>query len=127
MADKPVTMHILDYPTNSDAAQRVLKERNSAHIIQLMQASDMNGDLIMPDKIMDHLQGAVVWMRFTVEMFTFCKTSVKATYITDIYSVKVVAPPGASTDIPQLSPKKVRAIYRKDPLTRRNKGKGKQD
>jgi hypothetical protein len=53
--DVVVTMDIKDYPITIDTAQNALHALANTHIMQLMQASDVDGKLIMPNEYMDTL------------------------------------------------------------------------
>ena len=127
-------MSVVDYPATSADAQRALETMVTSHVVQLMQANDVDGNLIAPADYQESLAGAVAWVRFTLQKFTFREgAGSKDTYVADVTSVRVIIPPSdpiplpsTSTASPVRSPKKRRVIYKTDPLTptRRAKGKG---
>jgi hypothetical protein len=97
-----------------------------------MQASDVNGKLIMPAEYMETLPTACSWVRFTLEKFQFCdkgNRQQRDTFIAEIDSIRAITRPKAvtaETMTPHSSPKKQRIIYRTDPLSpSKGKGKGK--
>ena len=130
-------MSILDYPVTDDIARNALQRMVSMHVVELMQANDADGKLIAPADYQDSLAGAVAWVRFTLQKYTFrdagAGSKPKDTFVADITSVRVIIPPSQpipssspSTESPVRSPKKRRVVYKTDPLTptRRAKGKG---
>jgi hypothetical protein len=64
-------MNIKDYPVTSDDARIALAQMEKTHTVQLMQANDIDGKLIMPADYLDKLPGAYAWVRFTLEKYTF--------------------------------------------------------
>jgi hypothetical protein len=64
-------MAIEDYPTTTDDARDALHDLISTHTVNLMQARDMDGNLIMPTDYATALCGACAWVRFTLEKFNF--------------------------------------------------------
>ena len=74
------------------------------HIIQLMQARDMEGKLIMPADYGATLRGACAWVRFTLDKFSFCIDNnwMRDTFVTDIVSVDVITKPKVVLEPPQV-------------------------
>ena len=129
-------MNIKDYPVTSDDAHIALAQMETTHTVQLMQANDIDGKLIMPADYIDKLAGACAWVRFTLEKYTFRNDDNRAkdTFVADIESIRLVvkADPTPLVDTPQGSPKKrkTRKVYKTgtDPFAAHRagkKGKGK--
>jgi hypothetical protein len=126
-------MDIKDYPTTTEDARAALQTMQSTHAVQLMQAHDIDGKLIMPADYVDKLRGACAWVRFTLEKFTFKLEDNRSrdTFVADIESIRVVKKSDIASETPQPSPsKKRKVIYKMDPLTAsgasKGKGKGKE-
>ena len=104
-----VTMAIKDYPTTTDDASVALHDLQSMHTVQLMQARDMDGKLIMPADYTESLRGTCAWVRFTLEKFTFRVDNagrMRDTFVADVVSLNVITKPEVVLDTPQPSPKK---------------------
>jgi hypothetical protein len=124
-----VTMPMEAYPTTTDDARYALRDLASTHTVNLMQARDMEGNLIMPADYATALRGACAWVRFTLEKFTFRaeQNRTRDTYVADIVTVNVITKPEVGIETPQPSPKKQRIIKYSDPLAAHRamkKGKG---
>ena len=122
-------MAIEDYPTTTDDARNALQGMTNTHAVNLMQARDIDGKLIMPADYANALRGACAWVRFTLEKFTFRSDNrVKDTYVADVVSVNVIIKPDIAIETPQPSPKKRKVVRNRDPLAAHRaskKGKGK--
>jgi hypothetical protein len=124
-----VTMPIIDYPTTTEDALEALYHLQSTHTVQLMQARDMDGKLIMPADYGAALRGACAWVRFTLEKFSFRvdNNRMRDTFVADIVTVNVITKPEIVVDTPQPSPKKRKVMPNRDPLAAHRaskKGKG---
>jgi hypothetical protein len=121
-------MAIEDYPTTTDDARYALHDLITTHTVNLMQARDVDGNLIMPADYATALRGACVWVRFTLEKFSFREQNRnRDTYVADIVSVNVITKPEVVIETPQPSPKKPRVVKYRDPLAAHRalkKGKG---
>jgi hypothetical protein len=127
-------MAIEDYPTTTDDVRDALHDLISTHIVNLMQARDMDGNLIMPTDYATALRGACAWVRFTLEKFKFRaeQNRTRDTYVADVVSVNVITKPEVIIETPQPSPKKQRVVKCKNPLAahralKKGKGKGRAE
>jgi hypothetical protein len=122
-------MAIIDYPTTTDDVRIALVNLQTMHSVQLMQARDMDGKLIMPADYGDALRGACAWVHFILEKFSFRvdNSQMRDTFVMDIVSVNVITKPKVVPDTPQPSPKKCKVMPNRDPLAAHHvlkKGKG---
>lgn len=118
LIDLPAEFTIQEWPAEHDEARKALKEMVATHRVCPLQAFDIKSQIIKPTEYRKRLQGAMVFIGFTMTHYSIARKPEQQreavdSYTADIVFVRVLVPPNP---IGPITPKKKRT-FMVDPYT----------